>query len=252
MHKILANTVFLGKDIIYMTECHSTNEIAADMIKEGTAKEGSIILTDNQTKGRGQRGNRWYSEPGKNLTFSLVLAPVFLSASAQFDLNRLVSNAVKDALIKYTEGIKVKWPNDIVHVGHGKLGGILIENSLTQSRIQTSVVGIGLNLNQLDFAFPGPTSLAVLSGRQVDKWDLLNDVLVEIEKRYIQVKKGEVDRLREDYWQDLYRREEWAAYEDDGGIYEGMITGITTEGKLIIKKRGGNENQYAFKEVKFL
>ncbi|AWW31899.1 biotin--[acetyl-CoA-carboxylase] ligase [Echinicola strongylocentroti] len=252
MHKILANTVFLGKDIIYMTECHSTNDIASAKIKDGTVKEGSIVLTDKQTKGRGQRGNRWYSEPGKNLTFSLVLAPVFLSPGAQFDLNRMISKAVKDALNRYADGIMVKWPNDIVHTTQGKLGGILIENSLTQSRIETSVVGIGLNLNQVDFALPGPVSLAVLSGRQVDKWELLNEILVEIEKRYIQVKKGRVDKLREEYWQDLYLREEWATYEDASGIYEGMITGITPEGRLIIKKKDGKVNQYAFKEVKFL
>ncbi|GGF16188.1 biotin--[acetyl-CoA-carboxylase] ligase [Echinicola rosea] len=252
MHKILANTVFLGKDIIYMTECHSTNEIALAKIKDGSVKEGSIILTDKQTRGKGQRGNRWYSEPGMNLTFSLVLAPVFISPQDQFDLNRMVSKAVKDALKLYAEGVMVKWPNDIVHETQGKLGGILIENSLTQSRIETSVVGIGLNLNQVDFAFPGPTSLAVLSGSQVDKWDVLNDILIEIEKRYIQVKKGKTDKLREAYWQDLYRREEWAAYEDDSGTFEGMVTGITEEGRLVIQKKGGKVNQYAFKEVKFL
>lgn len=120
MHKILANTVFLGKDIIYMTECHSTNDVAAAKIKDGTAREGSIVLTDTQTKGRGQRGNRWYSEPGKNLTFSLVLAPTFMAPGAQFDLNRMVALAVKEALSRYSEGIKVKWPNDIVHKDGGK------------------------------------------------------------------------------------------------------------------------------------
>lgn len=252
MHKILANTVFLGKDIIYLTECHSTNDIAAQKIKEGTAKEGSIIITDKQTKGRGQRGNRWFSEPEANLTFSLVLSPVFLDAMSHFELNRVVSLAVLDALSELVGGIKVKWPNDIVHEKEGKLGGILIENSITKKNIDTSIVGIGLNINQVDFPFPGPTSLAELSGQTFDRWEIMERILSSIEKRYLQLKRNDKESLHSDYWENLFRKNVLSDYEDEVGRFKGKIIGISSEGRLIVEKNNKELNHYAFKEVKFI
>ncbi|WP_186756400.1 biotin--[acetyl-CoA-carboxylase] ligase [Echinicola salinicaeni] len=252
MHKILANTVFLGKDIIYLTECHSTNDIAAQKIKEGSAKEGSIIVTDKQTKGRGQRGNRWFSEPEVNLTFSLVLSPVFLNAVSHFELNRVVSLAVFDTLSELVDGIKVKWPNDIVHEKQGKLGGILIENSISGKNIDNSIVGMGLNINQVNFPFPGPTSLAALSGQTYDKWEILGSILSCIEKRYLQLKRDDKERLHSDYWDHLFRKNILSEYEDEYGRFKGKIIGISSEGRLIVEKNNKELNHYAFKEVKFI
>ncbi|UCS91521.1 biotin--[acetyl-CoA-carboxylase] ligase [Echinicola marina] len=252
MHKILANTVFLGKDIIYLTECHSTNDIAAQKIKDGAAKEGSIIITDKQTKGRGQRGNRWFSEPEVNLTFSLVLSPLFLNARSHFELNRVVSLAVLEVFSALADGIKVKWPNDIVHEKEGKLGGILIENSISRNNIESSIVGIGLNINQLDFPFPGPTSLAKLSGQIYDKWEIMGRILSAIEKRYLQLKKNDLKQLHSDYLNNLYLKDVWSRYEDIDGRFTGRIVGVSDEGKLLIEKNNRDLNHYVFKEVKFI
>ncbi|GAB3648005.1 biotin--[acetyl-CoA-carboxylase] ligase [Echinicola sediminis] len=252
MHKILANTVFLGKDIVYLTECHSTNDIAVQKVKEGTAKEGSIIITDKQTKGKGQRGNRWFSEPSVNLTFSLVLSPYFLTPVEQFELNRIVSLAVREELSKYSTGIKVKWPNDIVHESEGKIGGILIENTIHKERIESSVVGIGLNINQTEFPFPGPVSMANLAGRQLEKWEILGGILANLEKKYIQLKKRQLSNLHDEYYHHLYRKELWANYEDSQGVFEGKIIGVSAAGLLKMKKSDESLNQYTFKEVKFL
>ncbi|HSJ66294.1 MAG TPA: biotin--[acetyl-CoA-carboxylase] ligase [Anditalea sp.] len=251
MHKILANTIFLGKDILSLPECHSTNDIAMQRYKQGLAHEGSIVITDKQTKGRGQRGNAWFSEPGKNLTFTLVLAPLFLDASEQFDLNIMITLAIREVLGNYSRDIKVKWPNDIVHEREGKLGGVLIENIVSQKGIENSFVGIGLNINQTEFPFPGPTSVANLAGGEVDKEEVFKLLIKSIENQYLHLKRGYKIAMRSEYIHHLFRFDEWALFEDSN-IFKGRITGISEEGKLFIEKENKVMNQYSFKEVKFL
>lgn len=251
MYKILANTVFLGKDIHFLTECHSTNDLALEKIKKKELAEGSIIITDAQTKGRGQRGNRWWSEPGRNLTFSLVLSPSFLDPSEQFELNIAISLAVAETLSDYAKGIKVKWPNDIMHEVSGKIGGILIENILNQKGIEYAIVGIGLNVNQQMLALPSSTSLSDLTGREWDKWEIFKLLIHKIEQYYILLKKGQRRRLRELYLENMYRSGTLGLF-NDGTDFQGKIIGIGETGKLIIEKMDGSHNHYAFKEVRYL
>jgi len=251
MHKILANTIFLGKDIISLPECHSTNDVAAQRYKQGLAREGSIVITDNQTKGRGQRGNVWISQPGMNLTFTLVLSPAFLDASEQFELNIMVTLAIREVLSHYSKGIKVKWPNDIIHESEGKIGGLLIENAVSHQGIENSLIGIGLNINQTEFPIPGPTSVATLAGGQVDKEEIFKLIIKSIENYYLKLKRGLKDTMRKEYIQNLYRFEEWSHYEDNSP-FKGKIVGISEVGKLFIEKENQVVNQYSYKEVKFL
>lgn len=251
MYKILANTLFLGKDIIYLTDCHSTNDEAHDRLRKREVAEGSVVITDNQTKGKGQRGNQWFSEKGKNLTFSLVLRPKFLTPSEQFFLNMVISLAITDFLSEYIQDLRIKWPNDIVHITDGKLGGILIVNSLSQSSIESSIVGIGLNINQRHFTLPNACSLTQLAGQDFDIWELLRGLIKHIEKRYVQLKKSNRELLKKEYLLKLFRFDEWSDFEDNE-IFRGKIKGITEEGKLIIEKENGPTQFYAFKEVKFL
>jgi BirA family biotin operon repressor/biotin-[acetyl-CoA-carboxylase] ligase len=251
MYKILANTLFLGKDIHFLTECHSTNDLAMEKIRNKKLAEGSIILTESQTRGRGQRGNQWWSEPRKNLTFSLVLQPVFLDPSEQFDLNMAISLAISETLSEYVPDVLIKWPNDIFHREKGKIGGILIENILSQKGIEYSIVGIGLNINQHMFEIPNATSFLDLTGKEWDTWEVLKLLVKQIEKKYLILKKGRVDLFRENYLQNLYRLNV-LAYYDDGETFRGKIVGVSQLGKLIIEKEDGRINQYAFKEVKYL
>lgn len=251
MHKILANTIFLGKDLIILPECHSTNEIAFQKFREKEAKEGTIILTDNQIKGRGQRGNQWFSEPGMNLTFSLILTPLFLNINEQFALNMAVSLGIREALSSYVAGIKVKWPNDIVHSESGKLGGILIENSISQKAMEVSVVGVGLNINQSHFPFPNATSVALLTGTSMDKHEIFRRVISGIEKYYLYLKKGQHRILKDLYQSHLFKFQKSHSY-NDGADFTGRIVGISDQGKLIIEKENKSLHQYAFKEVKFV
>jgi BirA family transcriptional regulator, biotin operon repressor / biotin---[acetyl-CoA-carboxylase] ligase len=251
MYKILANTVFLGKDVNYLTECHSTNDEAIKRLRLKEIGEGSIIITDNQTKGRGQRGNQWFSEPGKNITFSILLQPNFLSPDEQFYLNMVVSLAVVEVLRDYCQGLEIKWPNDIVHKSDGKLGGILIENIINQKGIEHSVIGIGLNINQTKFDFKKVTSLKLLTGQDLDRWELVRLLVAKLEKGYMALKKGNLKKITDDYMAFLHKLEEWHQY-DDGKVFEGKIKGIDQNGKILIEKRDGTINPYGFKEVIFL
>lgn len=251
MHKILANTLFLGKDIISLTECHSTNDEAIRLFKSGLAVEGSIVITDKQTKGRGQRGNRWYSEPGKNLTFSLVLTPLFLDATEQFELNMAIAVGVQEVFAAYVEGTQIKWPNDFVHHSQGKLGGMLIENSISGQGIEMSVVGLGLNINQLEFPFPTATSLAKLGGSSIFLDEFFKILIASLEKYYLLLIKGKRKEIRKIYLNKLYRWEQWASYADKE-TFTGRIVGVTDSGELLIEKQNGETVSYAFKEVKFL
>jgi BirA family biotin operon repressor/biotin-[acetyl-CoA-carboxylase] ligase len=251
MHKILANTLFLGKDIIYLTECHSTNDEAIRLFKSGRAIEGSIIYTSKQTKGKGQRGNRWYSEPDKNLTFSLVLTPLFLDATEQFELNMAIAVGVQEVLNAYVEDTRIKWPNDFVHLSQGKLGGMLIENSVSGLGIEMSVVGLGLNINQLEFPFPTATSLAKIGGSDIYLDEFFKVLIASLEKYYLLLKQGKRKEIREIYLRQLYRLDQWAPYADKEP-FTGRIIGVSPLGKLLMEKQNAERVSYSFKEVSFL
>lgn len=251
MHKILANTRFLGKELIYVPECHSTNDVALQKYKDRVIGEGTIIITEKQTKGRGQRGNSWYSEPGMNLTFSLILRPTFLEARQQFGLNMAIALGIKEALAGFLPGILVKWPNDIVHRDHGKLGGILIENTISHSGLELSIVGIGLNINQTAFPFTQATSMAQIAGHAFDKGEIFAALVESIERFYLKLKNQGGNSLMNAYIAKLYRFGEFHPF-DDGEPFLGKIIGIGEQGKLIIKKANGSLHQYAFKEIRFL
>lgn len=251
MHKILANTRFFGKEIIYLTECHSTNDLAFRFFKSGKVKDGGLVLTDRQTRGRGQRGNRWYSEPGKNLTFSLVLVPWFLKASELFDLNMAISLGVQETLSYYIKDTLIKWPNDFVHTYKGKIGGMLIENTISGQKVDLSVVGLGLNINQVEFPFPGATSVAQLTRKEIDKIVFLENLLQELEKHYLMLKTGNRKEIRENYLANLYRKGEWTLF-DDGETFEGRISGVGKDGRLLMERRDSQLVSYSLKEIKFL
>ncbi|MCH7402668.1 biotin--[acetyl-CoA-carboxylase] ligase [Belliella kenyensis] len=251
MYKILANTLFLGKEVIYLPVCHSTNDLAMDMLKSGKVTEGSIVIAGEQTHGKGQRGNVWKSAPDENLTFSLVLKPSFLNAMDQFDLNIMVSLAVVEALAYFDLELLVKWPNDIYTKNGYKVGGILFENVISKGKVSGSVVGIGLNVNQRTIGLDHATSLINISKRQFDLKTVFDLIVHRIEQNYIMLKSGKHKQLKESYLKQMYLFNVWSKYSDENEFF-GKIRGIADDGKLIIEKESGMINFYAFKEVRFI
>ncbi|MCR9253613.1 MAG: biotin--[acetyl-CoA-carboxylase] ligase [bacterium] len=249
MHKFFAKPLFLGKNVIFLPECHSTNDYALNALNKPDIREGTVIITDNQTKGRGQRGNIWVSEPGKNIILSLVLEPGFLQISQQFGLTLVTSLAVYDLLSQYVPQVRIKWPNDI-YIGEKKTAGILIENSLRNNKIEHAVIGIGININQQGFLSNLATSLSLEKGEVLEREALIEELLVFIEKWYLKLKKGQTE-LRDEYLSRLYWFKENRVFEDAAGEFEGSILGVDPLGRLVVKTTSG-QRVFDIKEVKFI
>lgn len=252
MYKIRPKTLFIGKSTEYFPSCHSTNDVATEIIQQKNALEGTIVVTDNQYAGRGQRGNSWEALPGQNVTFSIILRPVFLSPALQFQLNIAISLGIHDFLqSQKLENNTVKWPNDI-YVKDRKMGGVLIESMLTGSKMGWSVIGIGLNINQLDFENPHAISMRMATAGREYAIPLLIEGLCEaIEKRYLQLKSGKSSEQKQAYINNLFRFEEWQEYRSNGMTFAGQISGISETGKLIMQTAKGTET-FDFKEISYI
>ena len=248
------NTLFVGKALYEFDALDSTNQFALDLLAKEKPVEGTIVLTHDQYGGRGQLNNKWESEPQKNLTFTTILFPKFLLARKQFLLNQVVSLSVFDTLNNYiSEGLTIKWPNDI-YVYNKKITGILIQNSLQGSTLQSSIIGIGLNVNQKQFLSdaPNPTSLALEIGEEIVLGKILVEFCQYLEKNYLQLKTGQTDLIQQRYLNNLFRLgQNYHFSRKDGTIFKGEIRGVTDIGKLIIKTANGEE-AFAFKEVGYV
>lgn len=249
MYKIPANTLFIGKQLVFVPECHSTNSLALEM--GSGAPEGTVVITPNQTAGRGQRGSRWEAESGMNLTFSVILKPTFLRVEDQFLLNMVVSLAVRDFLVEKThQPVHIKWPNDVLVHGR-KISGILIENQLQGGRFSVSVAGIGFNLNQEKFESPNATSLVAVTGRTEAPEQTLHQLLGHVENRYLQLRNRAAAELRTRYLDALYWRHERHRFRSSGGEFEGVIKGIDPVGRLDVEC-DGTRAYFDIKEIQFI
>ena len=249
------STLFVGQNLIRLAEVDSTNNFLKGKVSNSEPlPEGTVIMADYQFAGRGQQENTWHAQPGMNLTFSLYLSPSFLPVSQQFMLNMAISVGIKSALDRYLGPLlKVKWPNDIYY-GDQKLGGILIENILAGVTYKSSIIGIGINVNQLDLApslINKATSMCKILQRDVNLLELLGEICSHIESRYLKLKTRSFDELRNDYLEGLYRFNQISYYRHDGRTFPGVITGVTESGLLVIQSEGVERN-YNFKEVEFL
>jgi BirA family biotin operon repressor/biotin-[acetyl-CoA-carboxylase] ligase len=251
MYKILANTIFLGKDVHFLPECHSTNDTALNLVKDRKAHEGTVVITDHQLQGKGQRGNKWITEKGLNLTFSLILKPNFLDISEQFYLNMAVSNSIRKLLQEYIPHLQVKWPNDLILPDFGKIGGILIENTYSGTNWDFAVVGVGINVNQVQFENPQATSLAKATGSKFDLSELFRLLMTQIEQGYLQLKRGKWLEIKSEYLHNLYLKDVWNNYEDSFGNFKGKIVGISAQGKLEMERENGEIQLFGLKEVVF-
>lgn len=233
-----------------MPECHSTNDIAAAIAKTKGSWEGTVVVTDHQINGRGQRGNDWQSAKGENLTFSVILNPSALRAADHFHLHYVTSLAVFNTLKSYAKDVKIKWPNDILVKGK-KICGILIENSISKRHIENSIVGIGLNVNQDIFHYDRATSLKDLTGLDYRREEILAVLCEQLEAAYLSLRRGEAAVLKSHYLKNLFQYKQPAMYEAHGEAFSGSIEGVDKHGRLMIE-RAGAVQYYDFKEVSFV
>lgn len=225
----------------------STNSEALRRLPE--LPSGTVLAAREQTAGRGQRGNTWFTEPGKNLTFSIVLKPEGLKAGEAHLLNYLASVTVAEFLEGYGVSCCIKWPNDI-YVGRKKICGILVENSLSGGRVAASVIGIGININQKEFPqLANATSLSLATGREYVLEDCLKAFMAVFESL-----QHKLEGLPAAYTSHLFQKGVQARYVDylrGNEEFTGTILGVSQDGRLIIHD-GAVERQYRFKEVGYI
>lgn len=244
----------MALNIIALRETDSTNGAAARM-EDALTPHGTVVSAFSQTAGRGQRGNKWESEPGANLMFSMVLRPAF-PAQRQFELSMAVSVGVARVLAALLpdSGITVKWPNDI-YAGNGKMAGILIENTLSGPLVSRAIVGIGINVNQTVFRSnaPNPVSMAQLAGHTFDLDALLDSVCRSVlDAVDSHIVKGDAAALLDEYMSMLWRNDgRCHRWLDTSSlqIFEGAIAAVSPAGPLTLRTPQGTERSYAFKEV---
>jgi BirA family biotin operon repressor/biotin-[acetyl-CoA-carboxylase] ligase len=245
--------MIIGSKLFFFENLPSTNTYAANLLKNNDLSEGTIVFTNYQSAGRGQTGNRWESEDGKNLLISIVLFPSMINPADQFLISMTVSLGICDFLRRYTPDCSIKWPNDI-YVNSDKIAGILIENSIMGDLIENTIAGIGLNINQEKFISDviNPVSLSLITGMSYDLTNCLNQLALDLDQRYKQLLAGNFVLLKKEYISQLYRLNKWCNYRDQNGLYNGRILSVTDSGRLQIESRAGKISEYSFKEVDFI
>ncbi|MCO5948946.1 biotin--[acetyl-CoA-carboxylase] ligase [Mucilaginibacter flavidus] len=255
MQNNIFSGLFVGQNFVTIKEVDSTNNFLKQLASNSKPViEGTVIMAENQTAGRGQQQNGWHAEPGKNLTFSLLLKPSFLPVTQQFDLVRAVSLGVFDALHPLLgDGLKIKWPNDIYY-GNRKIGGMLIENMIQGGQIKNAIVGIGLNINQQTFPdyLPNATSVKQILQQDYDLKTLLSDICRHIEAYYLNLKAGKVLFVRETYLTRLYWLNEQKEYKSKDGPFAGTIKSVKDNGILVVENNNNEELEFSLKEIEFV
>ena len=243
-------------ELICIEKTDSTNNYLADLCDKGVVQEFTTVCANFQTAGKGQRGNSWESEAGKNLLFSFVTYPAFVKARDQFVLSEIIALSVKEALDCHISDVSVKWPNDI-YWKDKKICGMLIENVLGDGGVARCIAGIGLNINQRAFFSdaPNPVSLAQITGKEEDLQAVLKDIMLFVAQYYEGLKlhtEVMTNYLTERYNQSLYRREGIYPFRDAQGAFEASILRVDPDGRLFLLDTEGKERSYLFKEVQFI
>ncbi|MFC2090330.1 biotin--[acetyl-CoA-carboxylase] ligase [Bacteroidota bacterium] len=228
----------------------STNEEAIRILSSRVQKWPFFVRADYQTAGRGRSANFWISEKGKNLLLSWIVFPEFLSVTHQFQLSKSVSLAIVDMLKQFGIDAAIKWPNDII-AEKKKLGGILIEHSITAYSIRHTIIGIGININQVDFPdFPyEATSMHNVGGNRFSVEDVSHAQITALERRYGQLEQEKHAELNAAYLKHLYMLNKEARFSADNREFRATIRGVNDLGELLLEGKDGLMN-YGFHQIK--
>ncbi len=250
---IQKETLFIGKSLLILEETDSTNAFLQRILKDNPV-EGSVVWAHAQYAGKGQAASHWESEKNKNLTFSILLYPKFLNPSEIFYLNKITSLAIYKTLNVFLphQKIQIKWPNDL-YVNQKKIGGILIENNIDY-RLNSSIIGIGLNVNQIQFSQwidYKTTSLKKITNKEYELTTILQEICYRFEYYYQALKAHYWDSIDREYLQNLMGYQELGTYKVDNQEIQGTIIGVHKDGRLAVQHHQEVKN-YFFKEIEFL
>lgn len=240
-------------NFIRVEETDSTSTYLRKHLSEVEGNELTVVSTAFQTSGRGQGTNKWESERGKNLLFSILCHPVWVPLHSQFLISEAIAIALHDVLSNYTKDITIKWPNDI-YWKDKKISGTIIENNLAQNHIRDCIIGTGINVNQKEFHSdaPNPVSLFQILGEEVDKDTLLKNVVDAFSVYFNDLRNGNYEKIVSLYTSYLYRGHGFFKYRDSEGEFEAALVEVEDDGHLILRDKEGQIRSYAFKEVEFV
>ncbi|ATA87696.1 biotin--[acetyl-CoA-carboxylase] ligase [Capnocytophaga gingivalis] len=241
-------------EIIKLNATNSTNTYLKNLLKEKQVKDLSCIWALSQTQGRGQQGAKWISEPGKNLTFSILKKFENLSSEYHFLLNMEVSLAIFRTLKKlYIPDLAVKWANDILS-SKKKICGILIENTLHKEQISSSIIGIGVNVNQVFFNdLPNVSSLQKIMGHPFDLEEVLLLICQELEVSLKSLSPTRFETMLDEYHTHLFRKDKPSTFEyPNGERFMGYIRGVSHNGQLQVEQEDALMSSFSLKEIKLL
>ncbi|MEP3208562.1 MAG: biotin--[acetyl-CoA-carboxylase] ligase [Maribacter sp.] len=240
--------------IVKLDATDSTNQYLKELMLSKDLEDFTVVTTKEQRHGRGQMGAKWESESGKNLTISILKKFDQLPIGDRFLLNICVSLAILNTLKGLSvPDLSVKWPNDILS-GNSKICGILIENVLSGNQIQTSIVGIGLNVNQQAFnTLSNVSSLKLLLGRTVNLDMLLHKILDNLKASFLRLEENASTGLWEAYEQQLFRKDKPSTFKDvNGDLFMGFIRRISPQGKLVVEIEDALIKEFDLKEISLL
>lgn len=241
-------------EILHLAETDSTNSYVSS--HAGELADMTMVVAEKQTAGRGQRGNSWESAPGMNLTFTLFFRPKAMAPSLQFAVSEATALAMVDFLSEQEVKAKIKWPNDI-YVGDKKIAGILIEHSITPTHIEHSRIGVGVNVNQLEFISdaPNPVSLAQITGKKFDLKELVLAAAEALKKRLEMLdSEGGIASIHGEFKDNLWRYDgKKYDFRRNNQIFQGIILDVSPKGPVTIMNcTTGRQESYFFKEIEFV
>jgi len=252
---ILLSAVIIGIPTIELDEVDSTNDFASRMLEDkDPVRDGTVIWANHQTNGRGQFDAKWLTNKAENLTMSIILKPSNLHIKKQFYLTIISSLSILFLLKLYGIKASIKWPNDC-YVGRKKIAGILIQNSIIGHSIRSSIVGIGLNVNQKKFhsSVPNATSFLLESSKDHSILDIRQQLFDCFESYYLDLQNGNLESLMSDYLTSLYQKDVVSTYEShDGKQFGGIIRDVDESGLLHIELEDSTIRAFSLKEIRFL
>jgi BirA family biotin operon repressor/biotin-[acetyl-CoA-carboxylase] ligase len=244
----------LNLEIDKLRTIDSTNDYLKLLIKKEDLQKDKVVWALEQTKGRGQMGTSWSTEGGKNLTFSVFRKVKNLSINEQFYALMAASLAVKDVLEKLLiKNVRVKWPNDILS-DKKKICGILIENVIKKGQLDAMIIGVGLNVNQVEWSnFKNITSIKKETGIHFELEEILKMLLNQFHHYVELLLKKEFEIIKRDYEKHLFRNGKPSTFKNkDGTLFTGIIKGVTSQGRLILLEEDNVLNEYELKEIQLL
>jgi len=234
-----------------LQQVDSTNDYAQEYARNFPQENNVVFIGNEQTKGKGQRGNSWFSEKNKNLTFSLLIKEPEIEIPDFFSINLVVSLALIKLLEKDFPKVKIKWPNDIL-INRKKTAGILIENAIRNTSINQTIIGVGLNVNQDFFPkeLPLATSMTIESNKIYDLDVTMNKFIQYFS--FYWGKRSKLNILKEEYLNNLYAFKQWQEFKDKNGYFRAQIIDIEKKGELVVLDEKNEIRNYFFKEVEFI